>query len=424
MTVKAIRVGQLNAYIARLISADSVLSDIAVVGEVSNFKVHGSGHVFFSLKDDESRIECFLSASAYRRLGFDLAEGEEVVAEGQVNVYEKGGRYSLAVRRLTAAGRGGLAQAFEALKKKLAAKGYFAEERKKPLPVFPLKVAIVTSDSGAAVSDIQKIITSRNSVVSILVFPTLVQGPGAAAMIASRIRLVNAQYRDTDVMIVGRGGGSAEDLWAFNEEAVADAIFESKIPVISAVGHETDFTIADFVADKRAETPSAAAMLAAPDTKELKGDLEAVLSHLRGSIHKIVLQKSMLARANNVGELIVSLKAGVSERETHAVSLHGRMQRAVHAKTGFAADLDRLRGLAGNAVAMKAERSASRFQAQFEKLEALDPLRVLLRGYAIIEDENGRVVGKAGELFSGQGIAARFADGRAKAVIEEVMLDG
>ena len=422
MARKPVRVSQLNAYIARLVAADGALSDITVIGEVSNFKRHGSGHVYFSLKDEASRIDCFLPSGIFQGLGFQIADGAEVVAEGYVNVYEKGGRYSLNVRRLTAAGQGDLAQAFERLKRKLSEKGYFDEKRKKPLPAFPLSIAIVTSETGAAASDMVKIVTARNSVADVLIFPTLVQGEGAAEMIAARIRQVNADFPDVGVIIAGRGGGSSEDLWAFNEEAVADAIFESRIPVISAVGHETDFTIADFVADRRAETPTAAAALAAPDTGELSGDVEAIFAQAKGCMAAAVSRAGLRLRAHNMGALIGRLKSGISERGTHAAALAATMRRAVSEKTGRGAELAVFRDGIMHAARAKAERAGYRLRAQSEKMEALDPLRVLSRGYAIIEDEGGRAVSRAAGLREGQKVGARFSDGRAVAVVEDVVV--
>jgi exodeoxyribonuclease VII large subunit len=421
---KPIRVSQLNAYLARLIAADGALSDIAVTGEVSNFKVHGTGHVYFSLKDEASRIDCFLPAGIYRGIGFELKDGAEVVCDGYVNVYEKGGRYSLTIRRLTAKGQGGLSVAFEQLKKKLSEKGYFDEERKKPLPAFPLSIAIVTSDTGAALSDMLKIITSRNNTVDVIIFPTLVQGAGAAEMIASRIRQAGRGYPDTDVLIVGRGGGSSEDLAAFNEEEVADAIFESVIPVISAVGHETDFTIADFVADRRAETPTAAAMLAAPDTGELAQDVEVIFDHIKHRVSGLASRAELRLRANNLLALAGRLKSGMAERGAHAEALYTLVRGTVNAKTDRSAEVKELWNRIGKEVLLKTERGLYEARARLERLEALDPLRVLARGYAIIEDGDGRTVTRAGAIAGGQCITARFADGRAAAVVSEVELYG
>ena len=403
MARKPIRVSQLNSYLSKLIAADGVLSDVCVVGEVSNFKVHGSGHVYFSLIDDASRIDCFLGSGIYRGLEFELRDGTELVAEGYVNVYEKGGRYSLNIRRLFEEGQGGISQDFERLKKKLGEKGYFDEKRKKAIPDFPLKVAIVTSETGAAVNDIIKIITSRNSVVSILVYPTLVQGEGAAEMIAARIRQVNVDLPAADVMIVGRGGGSSEDLAAFNEEMVANAIYESKVPVISAVGHETDFTISDFVADKRAETPTAAAVLACPDTGELREDVEALYSTIRNGLARLVSNREMRIRANNMEALIGRLRSGVSEREAYLSSVLLRIQGSVRSR---------------------AEKAGFRAQGQIERLEALSPLKVLSRGYAIVEDTEGHAVTCAGALAAGDETFMRFSDGSVSAIVKKVFLGG
>jgi exodeoxyribonuclease VII large subunit len=421
---KPIRVSQLNAYLARLIAADRVLSDVAVTGEISNLKLHGSGHVYFSLIDEASRIDCFLPSGIYRGLGIDVSDGIEVVAEGYVNVYEKGGRYSLTIRRMTAAGQGDLALAFEQLKQKLKDKGYFDEEYKKPLPFFPGTVAIVTSETGAAISDMLKIIQGRNSVVDVFVFPSLVQGTGAAEMIASRIRQVNEEYPETSVMIVGRGGGSAEDLNAFNEEAVADAIFHSSIPVISAVGHETDFTIADFVADVRAETPTAAAQMAVPDTDELRSDVDVLFAQVKNGIKSRMSNMELKIRANNMNALLGSLKGGLIERRAHSDRLFSVLRDKVRETGGREPEVTGFLTAIRNAVNTKVERAAALVHAQAGKMEALDPKRVLARGYAIIEDNNGRAVSGAVKLSAGQRVVARFADGYADAEIKEVRVNG
>jgi len=407
-----------------LIAADGVLSDVSVVGEISNFKVHGSGHVYFSLIDEASRIDCFLGSGIYRGLEFKLKDGAEIIVEGYVNVYEKGGRYSLNIRRIFESGQGALSLDFEKLKKKLSEKGYFDEEHKKPLPSFPRLIAIVTSETGAAVNDILKIITTRNSVVDILVFPTLVQGNGAAEMIASRIRQANKEYPEADVIIVGRGGGSSEDLAAFSEEAVADAIFESKIPVVSAVGHETDFSISDFVADKRAETPTAAAVLVCPDTNELDEDIETLFSRMKGGVSRLVSEYDLRIRANNMDALIGRLKSGVSERGVHLMSLLTGIKAAAGEKAGQIQNIDFLRMNIINSAKNKVEKESYRIRVQVEKLEALSPLHVLSRGYAIVEDSSGKAVTGVSFLKKGDETSLRFSDGRASATINNVVLGG
>ena len=424
MARKPIRVSQLNSYLAKVIAADSVLSDVSVIGEISNFKTHGSGHVYFSLIDESSRVDCFLGSGLYRGLGIGLRDGIEVVAEGYVNVYEKGGRYSLTIRRITESGQGDLSLDFEKLKKKLSEKGYFDEGRKKALPSFPRVIAVVTSGTGAAVSDMKKIITSRNSVADILIFPTLVQGDGAAEMIAARIRQVNASYPEADVIITGRGGGSSEDLSAFNHEAVADAIFESVIPVISAVGHETDFTIADFVADRRAETPTAAAVLACPDTGELAEDVDSLFSRMKGGVRRLTAGFELRVRANNMEALVGSLKSGTAGRGIHLKALRSQMRSSARVKTDKEVRLKALRSQMQSSARRKLEKADYNITGQSEKLEALNPLNVLLRGYAIVEDKDGRAVSSVKALKQGDEAKLKFSDGCADAAIGDIVLGG
>lgn len=270
MALKPIKVSQLNNYVSRVIGTDPLLGNVSVTGEVSNLNYHSSGHVYFSLKDENSTVKCFLPYSRLENIHFMLDEGMEIIVHGYLSVFERGGYYSLTVKDMEACGIGALTLAFEKIKKQLESEGVFSPEHKKPLPFFPKRIALVTSETGAAVQDMLKIIKSRNNIVDVLIYPVLVQGPSAAGEIAAAIEDLNNSFEDIDLMIVGRGGGSMEDLWAFNEEIVARSIFNSEIPVISAVGHEIDVTISDFVADRRAETPTAAAHMAVPDIEELK----------------------------------------------------------------------------------------------------------------------------------------------------------
>jgi exodeoxyribonuclease VII large subunit len=370
MAVKPVTVSQLNGYINRTLRSDPVLGLVRVIGEIANLKYHGSGHVYFSLKDETGRLNCFLPAGA-RGVAPDsretLADGVEIVATGYISVYEKGGYYSLNVTGLETGGRGDLALAFDRLKKKLSEEGLFDEGRKRALPFFPRKIAVVTSGTGAAARDILKIVTSRNDCVDVLLYPVRVQGEGAAEEIAAAISALNARFPETGCVIVGRGGGAAEELQAFNEEIVARAVYASEIPVISAVGHETDFTIMDFVADRRAETPTAAAHMAVPDTTELRG-------------------------------LIGGFKAELSHRTRGRVEMS-----ALRAKGGFS-ELSRLaeRGLA--------ERS-SRVAAHGAALASLDPAAVLRRGYAVLTAADGSVVKSASDARAGDALKARLADG-------------
>jgi exodeoxyribonuclease VII large subunit len=399
MARRAITVSQLNAYIARLLSADGALSDIAVTGEVSGFKLHQTGHVFFSLKDAQSRVNCFLPGNVYRGLESRIEEGMKITAEGYVNVYEKGGSYSLTIRRLSAEGQGDLDAKYEALKKKLMEKGYFDTGRKRRIPSFARRVGIVTSNTGAAVEDMVKIITQRNSVADVLIFPTLVQGEGAAEMIAERIREAAGISPAIDVLIVGRGGGSKEDLWAFNEEAVADAIYNSGIPVISAVGHETDVTLADFVADLRAETPTAAAQTAVPDTAELAEDIEALRYGLADGVRRTLRRDELRVRAYSPDGAIQALKSGLGERRARIEQAYGAME---------------------SAIGRQVERTSERLRGRYDRLIALSPFGVLSRGYAIVETANGRAVSSASGLSPGEDVRARFHDGRVSMKVKEV----
>lgn len=286
---RAISVNQLNQYIKRILERDPILEDLTVKGEISNLKYHSSGHVYFTLKDSVSKVNCFLPKENLKNINTVLDDGIEIICVGKISVMDKGGYYSLYIKHIEIQGVGQLSAAFEKLKEKLLKEGLFDRDNKKPIPVFPKKIGIITSGEGAAVRDIIKIITSKNTYTDILVIPCLVQGPLAPSDIAAKIELANT-LDDLDVLIVGRGGGSLEELWAFNEEIVARSIFNSRIPIISAVGHETDVTISDFVADLRAETPTAAANIAAPDTYMLTDKL----TELRYSMIKSLKHKNRI----------------------------------------------------------------------------------------------------------------------------------
>ena len=312
MALKPVSVTQLNEYISRVLTTDPLLGNIRVTGEITNLKYHSTGHVYFSIADENSKINCFFPASYVKNLRIELYDGLKVIINGYINVYKKGGTYTLFVRSIESCGEGDLAAAFELLKKKLDAEGLFAQEHKKPIPAFPRKIGIVTSETGAALQDILKIIKGRTSLVDIAIFPVLVQGPDAAADIASALDRINETFHDIDTLIVGRGGGSAEDLWPFNEECVARAIYRSRIPVISAVGHEIDFTISDFVADRRAETPTAAAEMAVPYTNELrsrmqmhKNNLEAQMNN-KIKLDRLTADNFLLEMRNSLHRIVTS----------------------------------------------------------------------------------------------------------------------
>jgi len=369
MALKPVSVSQLNDYISRVLMTDPLLGNISVTGEISNLKYHSTGHVYFSINDANSKINCFFPSSYVRNLNYELGDGLEVIINGYINVYKKGGIYTLFVRSVTVAGEGNLAMAFQLMKDKLDSEGLFDQAYKKPIPTFPRRIGIVTSETGAAVQDILKIITSRNNLVNITIFPVQVQGNGAAADIAAMLDRINAdpECADIDTLIVGRGGGSTEDLWAFNEEVVARAIFRSKIPVISAVGHEIDFTISDFVADKRAETPTAAAEMAVPDLNEIRRRLE-------------------------------------KSRDDLLVQLNNKVRFDQLTMDNIMADIRR-----------NLEMRIYQYQLQLETakliLEENNPKNILGKGYSILEDEDGNVISSAEDFVQGRSYKLTFRDG-------------
>ncbi|MGN0719755.1 MAG: exodeoxyribonuclease VII large subunit [Anaerovoracaceae bacterium] len=367
MALRPVSVTQLNDYIGRVLQTDPLLGNISVIGEISNLKYHSSGHVYFSLVDERSKVNCFLPSSYGQTLPWRLGDGMEVVVRGYINVFKKGGTYTLFVRSLAVSGDGSLAAAFQLLKDKLQQEGIFDQAHKKPIPVFPKKVGIVTSETGAAVRDILKIIQSRTKMTDVIVFPVLVQGEGAAADISAMLDYINENYTDIDTLIVGRGGGSMEDLWAFNEEPVARAIYRSRIPVISAVGHETDFTISDFAADKRAETPTAAAEMAVPNDDKLKEKLEWHRENLLLQLENKVQYHRL--RADRY-------------RLDLQVLLRGRLDTFRHA-------LEKKRLI----------------------LEENSPKRLLARGYAVVETAEGRMVSSVSEVQEGSDYRIRMQDG-------------
>ena len=375
MALRPITVTQLNDYIARVFESDTLLMNVTVRGEISNIKYHSSGHIYFSINDENSKINCFYPASYARNLSYELGDGLEVILTGKVTVYRKGGYYSLFVRAIEVAGEGNLAMAFNLMKEKLEKEGLFDQAHKKPLPAFPRKLGILTSDTGAAVKDILKIIRQRNELVDVTIFPVSVQGEGAARNIAETLDMVNERFSDMDILIVGRGGGSQEDLWAFNEESLARAIYRSEIPVISAVGHEIDFSISDFVADRRAETPTAAAEMAVPDLKEMMRQLD-------------------MTKDNLLKDLQSKLRYDELRIETLLKDMRNNIERLL---TDHDNRIERLKLI----------------------LEENDPFRILGKGYSVIREQDGEVIRKAADLRNGI-YDIVFADGKVKVKIEHV----
>lgn len=376
MALKPVTVSQLNEYISRVIGTDPLLGAVVVKGEISNLKYHSTGHVYFSVIDAASKLNCFLHREYAMKLPWMLEDGMEVILTGGVSVFKKNGTYSLYVRNIELSGAGSLAVAFEQMKAKLSREGLFDPSHKKPIPPYPDKIGVITSRTGAAVRDILKIIQSRNDTVDVILFPVAVQGEGAGAEIAAMIDYVNGHYDDIDTLIVGRGGGSADDLWAFNEEAVARSIYRSRIPVISAVGHEIDFTISDLVADMRAETPTAAAQMAVPDSRELSRQLSDMAGQLRLQLSNKLMYYQLVA-----------------EREAES------MKRQLSARIDqFASVIERHRLI----------------------LEENNPSKVLESGYAVLSGADGRVITEVSALTVGESYDLTLRDGHAACVITEI----
>ena len=394
----ALTVSELNARIKGLIESDPVLGSVCVRGELSNYKVYPSGHHYFTLKDAESSLRCVMFRFAASKLRFRPESGMGVTVWGRVSVYPRDGAYQLYCEGIMPEGSGDLQVAFEQLKEKLQREGLFDPAHKKPIPRYPERIAVITSSAGAAVHDIIRVLRKRWPVAKVLLLPVRVQGAEAPPEIVGAIRYAN-RYKVADVIITGRGGGSIEDLWAFNDERVARAIYESELPVISAVGHEPDVTIADYVADLRAATPSNAAELAAPDMSELR---EAIMS----------------ARAR----LDQAVERSIRERRKRLEELGSR--RVMRSPTGFIdqrrLELDSIRLRLDSAASARLNREKQRFASLAAKLDALSPLKVLGRGYSIALDAEGRAVKRAGQLKAGDRLRLRLAEGEAGCLVESV----
>ena len=403
MAMKPITVSQLNRYIGRILQTDPILGNVSVTGEISNIKYHSTGHVYFTLKDKGSKISCFMAQSTAKNLRYQLTDGMDVVIAGYLSVYEKGGYYSLNVRDVEISGEGALHMAFKALYEKLQKEGVFDPQHKKQIPLFPGKVCVITSPTGAAVRDILKIIRSRNDMTDVMVYPCLVQGDRAAADIASAIDDVNVRFDDVDVIIVGRGGGSLEELWAFNEEIVARSIFASRIPVISAVGHETDFSISDYAADMRAETPTAAAVMAVPDTFALRREVSDYMERMKSS-----LKRSMDIREAALRRFDPQMMSLIFSRRTELWNHRVEMQ-----KTSLAAGMEkRVAGL---------EHRLENFRLM---LESGNPENSIRKGFAVVRDHGtGQVITDTSSVKAGDRIEISLRDGKISADIVTVTKD-
>lgn len=390
-------VKQVNSYIKNMFTQDFMLNRIYVKGEVSNCKYHTSGHIYFSLKDESGTIACVMFAGSRSGLSFRMQEGQQVIALGSVSVYERDGKYQLYAKEIILDGAGLLYERFEALKKELEEMGMFAGEYKQAIPKFVKKVGIVTAPTGAAVRDIINISSRRNPYVQLILYPALVQGEGAVQSIVKGIHVL--EDKGVDVIIVGRGGGSIEDLWAFNEEAVARAIFDCSIPIISAVGHETDTTIADYVADLRAPTPSAAAELAVYEYLGTAGAMREYDARIRRNI----LQRLSKERSRTE-QAALKLKL-----------LHPR--RKLLEKRQRTADLEqRLRLLMEESL----NKRRHRFALYVEQMKGLSPLAKLNQGYSYVEGNKGENVKSIRQIKPGDKIKIYMTDGSVRAEVEEI----
>ncbi len=387
-------VSQVNAYIKSLMSEDYFLNQIYVRGEVSNCKYHPSGHIYFTLKDHQGAIGCVMFASARRGLAFAMREGMQVIIYGYVGVYERDGRYQLYAREIERVGEGELYREYEKLKRFLKQKGYFDKAHKKPIPRYARRIGIVTASSGAAIQDIINVSRRRDPGIQLILSPAKVQGEGAAASVAAAIRRLDQS--GVDVMIVGRGGGSLEELWAFNEEAVARAVYECHTPVISAVGHETDVTLIDFVADMRAPTPSAAAELAVTDMTEIQKRIDDREESLRRQmIYKLDRYRQRLA--------LCRLRLGHQSPRSRIDDYRQRLaDHEITLREGMKRQLERRR---------------QRLALYCERLGGLSPLKQLERGYSVVTDEVGRTISSVEQIRVDQDIHIRMTDGKLKARI-------
>lgn len=395
--MKQFTVSQINGYIKNLFKNDVVLNDVWLRGEISNFKEHSLGHFYFTLKDKVSVINCVIFQEFTNRLSFSLDNGLSVIVYGSVSLYEKTGQYQMYVRAVELEGVGALNQAYEKLKAKFLEEGLFDEKYKKSINKYPNCIVVITSLTGAAMKDIIQIIKRRNYTIKIVIVPVLVQGKKAADSIVSAIKLTN-EWGQADTIILGRGGGSIEDLWAFNEEKVVRAIFSSHIPIISAVGHETDFTIADFVSDYRAPTPSAAAEIAVNDLnttkkscfglfKSLTQTIETCFDKEKDKFYSILKKEIIKNPLNIIYPFQISAKTAVKQLDKE--------------------------------FSFQMQSEKQQFCYLINQLENVSPLAVLKRGYAVVYNEKEEIIFDSNKIYKGDFITIRFQKGYAKAIVEE-----
>lgn len=396
MDFKVLTVSQLNKYVKLVLDSDKNLNSLFISGEISNLKINSfSGHMYFSLKDENATVKCVMFKSSAQRLKFIPNEGMKVICRGSVTVYERDGQYQLILNDMQPDGAGSIAVAFEQLKGKLSAEGLFDHDKKRQIPKFPKTVAVITSKTGAAVRDILNILGRRWQLADVLLCPVSVQGDKAASQMIEALNYVNGN-RLSDVIIIGRGGGSAEDLWCFNDESLARAVAASNIPVISAVGHETDFTICDFAADLRAPTPSAAAELAVPDHDEMDSLLDGLSDRLKFSVSQIVAKQDDRLKAVMSYRSVKDISSVFSTHDLRLDNIKGRMDLSFK---------------------HYCSESESKLASLISKLDALDPIKTLMRGYSVVK-HNGDVVNSVSQIKENDKLTLNFSDGIAVCNVE------
>ena len=392
MKMKTLTVSEVNNYIKKILDNDFILNNLLVRGEVSNLKYHSSGHIYFSLKDSVSKINCVMFKSNSINLDFKLEDGMQVIASARCSIYQGTGALQLYIDKLEQEGLGELHFKFEKLKKKLEEEGYFDFEYKKPIPKMPRRIGVVTSETGAVIRDIINVTKRRSSLVDIVLYPALVQGEGAYKTIIEGIKYFNDK-KIVDTIIIGRGGGSLEELWNFNEEDLAKEIFKSKIPIISAVGHEVDFTISDFVSDFRASTPSQAAEIAVP----LESDIRNIIKDCENKIYKLTLDA-----LNYEKERVNNYKKILNLNSPEVILSNSYIE------------IDRLKDKMRNILLNKIEKEKIKLKSLNDLLEAHNPLNVLKKGFAIVEDKDNNVISSKKELEDIDEINIIFSDGKIK----------
>ena len=391
-------VKQVNAYIKNMFTQDFMLNRIYIKGEVSNCKYHTSGHIYFSLKDESGSIACIMFAGQRSGLAFKMQDGQQVIVLGSVTTYERDGKYQLYAKEIILDGAGLLYEKFEALKRELGEMGMFAPEYKQPIPKFAKKIGIVTAPTGAAIRDIMNISARRNPYVQLILYPALVQGDGAAASIVKGIEMLDKH--GVDVIIVGRGGGSIEDLWAFNEEPVARAIFNCRTPIISAVGHETDTTIADYVADMRAPTPSAAAELAVFEYQALENYLEELHLKLKKALYQKLQIERMKLERYRLKMNYLHPKMKLREKQQRSVEIEQKLRNIMEKKLNLA---------------------KQRLAIQIERMKGASPLAKLNQGFSYVSSENGNVVKSIEQVQLEDKLTIYMTDGIVKAKVEDTI---